>query len=118
MEELPKTDDRISWQEFEEAVKRLKRGKATGPDGIPAEFFKFCPVIKNELFHLISFMWNEEVVPPSFVAANFRMLYKNKGSREDPSKYRCIALLNHAYKVLSIILLGRMVGISDTFLKD
>ena len=46
------------------------------------------------------------------------MLYKNKGSREDPSKYRCIALLNHAYKVLSIILLGRLLQISDGFLKD
>ena len=63
-------------------------------------------------------MWNEKVVPPSFVTANFRMLYKNKGSREDPKRYRCIALLNHAYKVLSIIFLGRMVGISDNFLKD
>ena len=46
------------------------------------------------------------------------MLFKNKGSREDPIRYRCIALLNHAYKVLSIILLGRMVGISEAFLKD
>ena len=63
-------------------------------------------------------MWQEEVVPTSFVTAKFRMLFKGKGSNNNPSKYRCIALLNHAYKVLSLILLGRLVGSSEDFLKD
>lgn len=31
---------------------------------------------------------------------------------------RCITLLKHAYKVLSLILLGRLIGIPDTFLQD
>ena len=118
VEVLPKTDDKITWTEFEDAVNHLKLGKTIGPDGIPSEVYKFCPVIKNELFYLLSFIWDEEVVPPSLVMANFRMLYKHKGSRDDPSRYRCLALLNHAYKVLSHILLGRLVGISDSFLKD
>ena len=109
--------DKLNWEEFEAAVKHLKLGKATGPDGIPSEVYKFCPAIKNELFHLISFMWDEEVIPENLVTANFGMLYKNKGSRDDPSRYRCIALLNHAYKILSHILLGRLLGISDTFLQ-
>ena len=63
-------------------------------------------------------MWDNEVVPANLVSANFRMLFKLKGSKEDPSRYRCIALLNHAYKVLSIILLGRLLNISDSFLQD
>ena len=37
----------------------------------------------------------------------------------DPSRYRCICLLNHAYKVLSnIILLTRLTSSSDGFLHD
>ena len=46
------------------------------------------------------------------------MLYKNKGSPNNPSKYRCIGLLNHEYKVLSCIILNRLLGVSENFLKD
>ena len=46
------------------------------------------------------------------------MLYKNKGSPNDPSKYRCIALLNHAYKILARIMLIRLTGSSEKFLRD
>ena len=42
----------------------------------------------------------------------------HKGSCEDPSRYRCIDLLNQTYKILPHILLGRLVGISDSFLQD
>ena len=79
-------------------MKKLNLGKAKGPDGIPVVVYKACPKIKEELFSLLQFMWTEEVVPVSFVTANFRMLFKGKGSDNDPSKYRCIALLNHAYR--------------------
>ena len=102
--------DKIAWSEFEIVIKHLKVGRATGPDGIPSEVFKYCPEIKNELFHFISYLWDEEVVPQDLVTANCHMLYKNKGSREDPSCYR--------YIVLSLILPGRMIGISDSFLQD
>ena len=118
MEFIPKTYDPITRKEFNSAIRKLNLGKATGPDGIPAVVYKACPQIKEELFKLLQYMWSEEVVPTSFVTANFKMLFKGKGSRNDPSKYRCIALLNHAYKVLSYILLGRLIGTSDDFLKD
>ena len=44
-------------------------------------------------------------------------MYKRKGSSNEPTRYRCIALLNHAYKLLSYILLGRLLEPSDGFLK-
>ena len=46
------------------------------------------------------------------------MLYKNKGSTNDPTKYRCIGLLTHAYKVLSQILLERLESETEGFLSD
>ena len=115
---LEKTWDPLTRAEFDTAIKRLKTGKATGPDNIPAAVFKHCPLINDELFRLLRFMWDEEVVPQSMATAKFTMLFKHKGSKNDPSRYRCIALLNHAYKVLSYILLGRMLNPADGFLKD
>ena len=115
---LPKDDDSIQRSEFESAVKRLKIGKAKGPDGVPAMVYKNCPMVKEELYRFLNYLWKEEVVPVELATANFKMLYKQKGSSNDPSKYRCIALLNHAFKVLSYIILGRLLKTSDGFLKD
>ena len=46
------------------------------------------------------------------------MLYKQKGSPNDPSKYRCIGLLGHAYKALSYCLLDRIESETDGYLSD
>ena len=46
------------------------------------------------------------------------MLFKNKGSSNDPSKYRCIGLLSHAYKVLSQCLLERLEIETATYLSE
>ena len=122
MPPLPKVFDPITKDEFvEKAIKSLKVGKAPGPDGgVPAIVYKNCPLIKNELFQLLQFMWEEEVVPVTLVRVKFRMIYKHKGFSfsNDPSKYRCIALLNHAYKVLSYIILGRLLTTTDDLLQD
>ena len=92
----------------------------TGSDDIPAEvyrLYKFCPKVQNELFQFVSYMWDNEVVPPNLVTTNFKMLFKHKESKDDPSSYRCIALLNHTYKVLSIILLDRLLDLSSMILR-
>ena len=48
----------------------------------------------------------------------FVMIYKRKGLSNDPSNYRVIGLLNHAYKILSICLLQRIVTETEWFLSD
>eukprot|EP01048_Picozoa_sp_COSAG05_P005185 COSAG05_NODE_302_length_11841_cov_253.738801_1_plen_171_part_00 len=48
----------------------------------------------------------------------FVMLYKGKGKIDDRSKYRCICLLNHAYKLLSAALLRRLVLDCDGWLPE
>ena len=45
------------------------------------------------------------------------MLFK-KGSPDDFSNYRCICLLNHAYKILSAILMRRLTKECEKFLSD
>ena len=121
MPPLPTTrtsDDILTRAEFDQAMKRMKNSKASGPDDIPIEVFKSCPQLADELFNFIQFVWDNEVLPTNMAIAKFVMLYKNKGSTNDPSKYRCIGLLNHSYKLLTTIMLARLLGCSEKFLKD
>ena len=53
---------------------------------------KKCPQLADELFEFVEFVWNQEVLPTNMAIARFVMLYKHKGSANDPSKYRCIGL--------------------------
>ena len=46
------------------------------------------------------------------------MLYKNKGSSDDYTKYRAIGLLNHAYKIMTTILLRRLVKECAAFFSE
>ena len=107
----------LTWKEFKEAIKRMSNSKAAGPDGIPVEAIKHCPTVQMDLFEIVDTMWRQEKIPIDFVTAKFVMLYK-KGSPNDPGNYRCIALLNHAYKILSQILLARLTAQCDSFLQD
>ena len=121
MPDLPRErspSDSLTRREFEAALKRLGCAKATGPDGVPIEAFKFCQVAKDELFAFLQQVWEEEQLPQNFTQAKFVMLFKNKGSHKDPAKYRCIGLLNHSYKILSIIILMRLLHVSEGFLPD
>lgn len=57
-------------------------------------------------------------MPKSLVLCMFVMLFKHKGSRDNPNAYRALGLLNHAYKILSVCLLHRLVAETDWFLSD
>ena len=96
----------------------MKKNKVTGSDSMPIEVFKASATTQKILYSLLDRMWKEEEVLQAFGQAVFVMLYKNKGSTNDPTKYRCIGLLNHAYKVLSTIILGRINAETDGYLQD
>ena len=98
----------LSEKEALQAIAKLSSGKACGPDGIPGEVFKNVPICKKTLVELLQRIWVDEDVPVDFAKAVFVMLFKNKGSHNDPSKYRCIGLLGHAYKALSQCMLARI----------
>ena len=110
--------DSLTEQAFVRALKKLKKGKACGPDEIPAEVWLNCEAAARELYQLLKIIWAREYIPPELVRASFIMLYKNKGSVNDPSKYRCLALLPHAYKILSLIMLERIEKECADFLSD
>ena len=110
--------DPLTEEAFVRALKKLKKGKACGPDGIPGEVYYNCEAAARELFDLLHLIWEREYVPPALVRASFIMLFKGKGSVNDPSKYRCIGLLPHAYKLLSLVMLERISKECANFLSD
>ena len=63
-------------------------------------------------------IWSHEYVPPALVRASFVMIYKDKGSVNDLKMYRCIGLLPHAYKILSLIMLERVMKECSAHLSD
>ena len=109
--------DLLTRVEFESAVRKMSINKAVGPDGVPAEAFKYSTKARGILFLIIQQIWEQEELTESNPQL---MLFKNKGgqSPNDPTKYRCIGLLNHVFKVLSLITLERTLSTSETHLQD
>ena len=99
----------MSRAEFDAAVQSMKNNKASGADKIPAEVWAHSAVAKDILFEFLQQIWRKEEVPENLEVCVFIMIYKNKGSKDDYTKYRAIGLLNHAYKIMSTILLRRLV---------
>ena len=66
----------------------MPNAKAVGPCGVPIEAYKYCERIRDDLFEVIKEIWDTEVVLANSSRAKFTMIFKNKGSKDDPSKYR------------------------------
>ena len=81
----------LTRKEFDDAVNGMKTGKAVGEDRIPAEVWQNSTVARNKLFEFLQKVWNKEEVPPNLVVCIFVMIYKQKGSHNDCSKYRAMA---------------------------
>ena len=111
-------DDVPSEDELEICLAAMAEGKAGGHDKATAELYRHLYTCKAELFALVRQVWLEEEVPADMTTGVFVMLFKNKGSSDDCSKYRMICLLPHAYKMLSTLLLHRLRFECEGFLNE
>ena len=92
-----------------DVVNSMKKAKAPDPDEIPAEVWQNSAVARDQLFKFLQQVWNKETVSENLATYLFVMMYKNKGSTDDCTKYRALGLLNHVYKIMPVILLKRLV---------
>ena len=94
--------------EVELAIKKLNH-KSPGIDQIPAELIKAgCRTICGEIHKLIISMWNKEELLDEWKDSIIVPIYK-KGDKTDCNNYRGISLLPTTYKILSNILLSRII---------
>ena len=107
-----------SFQDFNRALKRMKPGKAPGPDNIPLELLTHGgPELKNRLMLLIHRIWETKTFPSDFRDANIITIFK-KGDRENCNNYRGISLLSIASKIFARILLDRLLILAEDVLPE
>ncbi|VDO18747.1 unnamed protein product [Heligmosomoides polygyrus] len=94
--------------EIEAALKKMKSGKATGPDDLPDDLWKsksWCPADwLTELLNQIA----EKKVPERWQQSTTIPIWKKKGSPADSVGYRTIRLLSHTMKIFERIVDGRI----------
>ncbi len=98
----------ITEEEIATAVKKLKCGKASGPDGITSEIIKACcPVLLPYFRNLFNQILNAGTYPDAWGQGIVTSIHK-KGSTLDPNNYRGITVSSCPGKVFGTILKKRL----------
>ena len=95
--------------EFELAIVKLKSHKSPGVDQMPSELIKAGgSTIRCAIFKVIIAIWNKEELPGEWKESIIVPIHK-KGDKTDCNNYRGKSLLPTMYKILSNILLSRLI---------
>jgi hypothetical protein len=104
--------------EVEVAIRKMKRYKAPGCDQIPAELIQAgVETLHSEIHKLIMLIWNKEELPYQWKESIVVSIHK-KGDKTDTSNYRGTSSLSASCKILSNILLSRLIPYADDIIED
>ena len=108
---------RISMNEVNMAMKKMKNGKAVGPDDIPVEAWRCLGEMALKfLTRLCNKILAGERMPGEWRKSILVPIFKNKGDAQNCSNYRGIKLISHSLKIWERIVEARLrslVEISD-----
>ncbi|KAK3543213.1 hypothetical protein QTP70_013685 [Hemibagrus guttatus] len=101
--------DKIRKDEVRKALKRMKSGKAVGPDDIPVEVWKCLGEAAVEfLISLFNRVLESETMPEEWRRSVLVPIFKNKGDVQSCSNYRGIKLMSHTMKVWERVVEARL----------
>ncbi|KAK3559294.1 hypothetical protein QTP86_010737 [Hemibagrus guttatus] len=101
--------DEIRKDEVRKALKRMKSGKAVGPDDIPVEVWKCLGEAAVEfLTSLFNRVLESERMPEEWRRSVLVPIFKNKGDVQSCSNYRGIKLMSHTMKVWERVVEARL----------
>ncbi|KAK3558854.1 hypothetical protein QTP86_030445, partial [Hemibagrus guttatus] len=101
--------DKIRKDEVRKALKRMKSGKAVGPDDIPVEVWKCLGEAAVEfLASLFNRVLESERMPEEWRRSVLVPIFKNKGDVQSCSNYRGIKLMSHTMKVWERVVESRL----------
>jgi len=107
-EEKIRLEEEISFQEIEEAIMKLAKGKSLGLDGIPNYFYQnMWSVIGEDLTRMIQIIFDKGRIPKEMNKSLIVLIPK----KIDPKRvrdYRPISLLGGVYKIIAKILADRI----------
>jgi hypothetical protein len=90
-------------------VRALKNGKSPGPDGVPPELFLHGGIaLELALTGLFNFLWQNSVWPDEWRMAILIPLFKDAGSRLEPSNHRMLAMMSVIAKLFETVLNTRL----------
>lgn len=99
----------ITRVEVEKALKKMKSGKAIGPDGIPAEAWKSLgPEGIDVVWDLMQKVYIQERMPTEWRNSVIIPIFKEKGDIQDCGNYRGIKLMSHTMKIWEKIVERRL----------
>ena len=92
-------------EEVEHALKKMKKGKAAGPDDVPIELITALQDIGiMEVTKLLNIIYNTGEIPHDLTNSVFNAIPKKPG-KIDCEQHRTISLMSHITKVLLRVLL-------------
>ena len=107
-----------SKEEIAKAIQKQKNGKAPGPDGIPAEILKADLYTSTQmLYEIFEKVWEEETIPEDW-KEGYLVKVPKKGDLANCNNYRGITMLSVPGKILSRIILQRLIDALEEILRD
>ena len=101
--------EEFSEEEVKNAVREMKTGKASGPSGISAEYFKYLDSDGLKcLTDLLNKIFETERIPKGWTRSYLVTIFKDKGDPMQCKNFRGIKLLEHGLKVLEKVLDNRL----------
>ena len=99
----------VSGEEVKNALRRMKKGKAVGPDELPVEVWKRMEETGIKfLTRLLNRLLMGERMPEEWRRSVLIKIYKNKGNPQFYGNYRGIKLMSHTMKVWERIIEARL----------
>ena len=104
----PINHDAPSIEEIQTHLHRLKSGKAS--NDVDPELLKICdhPVLLEVIHRMTSNLWSNLDIPDSWGNSRLKTLWKGKGSKSDPAKYRGISIGSTVCKLIISMILERI----------
>ena len=100
---------RIQGAEIEEALKKMKGGKAVGPDGIPIEVWRCLGARAVAwLTKLFNHIFRSSKMPGDWRRSILVPIFKNKGDVQSCTNYRGIKLMSHTMKLWERVIEHRL----------
>ena len=99
----------VTRREVKQAVRKMKNGKAAGPDNIPVEVWKSLGEEGIDiLWDLMQKIFNQEKMPEEWRGSLIIPIYKGKGDIQECGNYRGIKLISHTMKIWEKIIEKRI----------
>ena len=108
-EKIDQTVPRIDRDKVRAALKRMKCGKAVGPDDLPVEAWKCLGELAIEfLTRLFNKILESGKMPDEWRKSVLIPIFKNKGDVQSCTNYRGIKLISHSMKLWERVIEARL----------